>query len=127
MLSSNSFYPKITVPTQFTNTHGTLIDNFLCKLTDNTLDTTSGVLTKRFSDHQPYFILLNNILTNDSPPVYVKITTQDKESIHNFHNEILTSDKLINLKSDLNEDPNNTYNVLRNVIQDAKINTYPPN
>ncbi len=46
MLTSNSFYPKITVPTQLTNTHGTLIDNFLCKLTDNTLDTTSGVLIK---------------------------------------------------------------------------------
>ncbi len=36
MLTSNSFYPKIT--TQLTNTHGTLIDNFLCKLTDSMLD-----------------------------------------------------------------------------------------
>ncbi len=98
ILTSNSFYPKITVPTQLTNTHCTLIDNLLCKLTDNMLDTTSGVLNKRFSDHQPYFILLNNILTKDSPPVYVKITKHDKESIHNFHNEILTADKLINLK-----------------------------
>ncbi len=120
MLTSNSFYPKITVPTRLTKTHGTFIDNFLCKLTDNTLDTTSGVLTKMFSDHQPYFILLNNILTKDSPTVCVKITKQDKQSIHNFYNEILTSDKLINLKSDPNEDPNNTYNVLHNVIQDAK-------
>ncbi len=125
ILTSNSFYPKITVPTRLTNTHGTLIDIFWCKLTDNTLDTTSGVLTKRFSDHQPYFILLNNILTKDSPPVYVKITKQDIESIHNFYNDILTSDKLINLKSDLHEDGNNTYNVLHNVIQDAK-NKYMP-
>ncbi len=103
-----------------TNTHGTLIDNFLCKLTDNTLDTTSGVLIKKFSDHQPYFILLNNILTKDSPLEYVKIMKQDNEAIQKFHNEILTWDKLINLKSDLNEDPNNTYNILHSVIQDAK-------
>ncbi len=48
MLTSNSFYPKITVPTQLTNTCGTLIDNFLCKLTDNnTINTTSGVLIKQ--------------------------------------------------------------------------------
>ncbi len=67
ILTSNSFYPKITVPTRLTNTHGTLIDNFLCQLTDNTLHTTSGVLIKKVSDHQPYFILLNNILTEDSP------------------------------------------------------------
>ncbi len=119
MLTSNSFYLKITVPTRLTNTHGTLIDNFLCKLTDNTLDTTSGVLIKMFSDHRPYFILLNNILTKDSPLEYVKITKQDNEAIQKFHNEILTSDKLINLKSDLNEDPNNTYNILHRVIQDA--------
>ncbi len=57
--------------------------------------------------------------------MYVKITKQDKESIHNFHNEILTSDRLINLKSDLKEDPNNTYNGLQNVIQDEK-NKYMP-
>ncbi len=47
MLTSNSFYPKITVPTRLTNNNGTLIDNFLCKLTENTLDTTSGVLIKK--------------------------------------------------------------------------------
>ena len=120
MLTSNSFYPKITVPTRLTNNNGTLIDNFLCKLTENTLDTTSGVLIKKLSDHQPYFIILNNILTKDSPPVYVKITKKDKDAIQNFYDEILTSEKLINLQQDLKEDPNNTYNVLHDVIQDAK-------
>ncbi len=96
MLTSNSFYLKITVPTRLTNTHGTLIDKFLCKLTNNTLDTTSGVLIKMFSDHQPYYILLNSILIKDSPPVYIKITKQDNDAIQNIYNEILTSDKLIN-------------------------------
>ncbi len=38
MLTSNSFYPKITVPTRLTNN---------CKLTNNTLDPTSGVLIKK--------------------------------------------------------------------------------
>ncbi len=96
----------------------------LCNLTDNALDTTSGVLKRTFSDHQLYVILLNNILTTDSPPVYVKVIKQDNESKHNFYNEILKSDKLINLQKDFREDPTNTYQVLRNVIQDAKINTY---
>ncbi len=56
MITSNSFYPKITVPTRLSNNHGTLIDIFLCKLTENTLDTTSGVLINKFSDHQPYLV-----------------------------------------------------------------------
>ncbi len=55
-LTSYSFYPKITVPTRLTNNNGRLIDNFICKLTECTLDTTGGVLINTFSDHQPYFI-----------------------------------------------------------------------
>ncbi len=98
MLKSDRFYLKITVPAQLTNTCSTLINYFLCKLTENTLDTTSCVLIKRFSDHQHYFNILNNILTKVSPPVYVKVIEQDNESKQNLYNEILKSDKLINLK-----------------------------
>ncbi len=61
MLTSNSFYPKITLPTRLTNNHGTLIDNFFCKLTEHTLDTFSGILIRKFSDHQPYFTILNSL------------------------------------------------------------------
>ncbi len=46
-----------------------------------------------FSDHQLYFILLNNILTKDSRLEYVKIMKQDNEAIQKFHNEILTLGK----------------------------------
>ncbi len=28
MFTNHSFYPKITLPTRFSNKHGTLIDNF---------------------------------------------------------------------------------------------------
>ncbi len=37
MLTINSFYHKITLPTRLTNNHGTFIDNFFCKLTEHTL------------------------------------------------------------------------------------------
>ncbi len=36
MLTNHSFYPKITLPTRLSNKHGTLIDNFLSKLTETT-------------------------------------------------------------------------------------------
>ncbi len=71
MLTSRSFYPKITLPTRLSNNHGTLINHFFCKLKEATLDTTSGVLTKMLSD-QPYFIILNNVKIIDRPPIYVK-------------------------------------------------------
>ncbi len=43
MFTNHSFYLKITLLTRLSNKHGTLIDNFLCKLTEATLDTTSGI------------------------------------------------------------------------------------
>ncbi len=64
-----------------------------------------------FSDHHPYFILLNNILTKESPPVYVKVTKEDNKAKQTFYNEILTFNKLINLQTDVMENPNNTYNI----------------
>ncbi len=46
MLTCKSFYRKITLPTRLSNNSATLIDNFLCKLTDSTTETTTGILTK---------------------------------------------------------------------------------
>ncbi len=119
-LISHSFYPKKTVPTRLTNNNGTLIDIFLCKLTEATLDSMTGVIIKKFSDHQPYFILLNKVQTIDSPPVYIKITKQDKESIQNFYNEILTSNELDFLIDNQAQNQNITYNIVHKVIQNAK-------
>ncbi len=107
-----SFYPKITVPTRLSNNHGTLIDNFFCKLTENTLDTTSCVLINKFSDQQPYSILLNNIVTKESPLVYVKVTKQTIKLNNIFTMKFLHLTKSINLKPDVMENPNNTYNIL---------------
>ncbi len=73
MYTNHSFYPKITVPTRLSHKHGTLIDNFFCKLTDNTVDTTSGVLILKISDHQPYFLILDNVQTKQTFPTFVKL------------------------------------------------------
>ncbi len=54
MLTSHTFYSKITLPTRLSNKHGSLIDNFFCKMTEYTLDTTYLI-------NKPYFTILNNI------------------------------------------------------------------
>ncbi len=61
MLTSKNIYPKITLPTRLLNNSATLIDNILCKLTESTIETTTGILTNKFSEHQPYFIKLKYI------------------------------------------------------------------
>ncbi len=79
MLTTHSFIPKITLPTRLCNKHDTLID--LCKLTENTLDTTNGILINNFYDHQPYFTVLNSIQHKSNVPKYIKITKKDDDSI----------------------------------------------
>ncbi len=64
MLTSNSFYPKLSFPTRYTNNHQTLIDNFFCKLTEHTLDTSSGIRIRQFSDYQRYLTIQKSIHLN---------------------------------------------------------------
>ena len=55
---SHSLYPQITLPTRFTRTTGTLIDNLFRRL--HILENTAGILTKQCSDHQPYYMIMHN-------------------------------------------------------------------
>ncbi len=101
-----SFYPKITLPTRLSNKYGTLIDNSFCKLTEATLDTTSGVLIKKFSDNQPYFTILKNINHKDHKPKYIKIVKQDTGSIQKFESVIQNAFEHVNLNMDFSSDLN---------------------
>ncbi|KAK2178652.1 hypothetical protein NP493_536g00004 [Ridgeia piscesae] len=59
-LISHSLFSQITFATRFTRTNGTLIYNFFCKLSQSMLESTAGILSKKLSDLQPYFMLINN-------------------------------------------------------------------
>ncbi len=83
-LTNHSFYPKITLPTRLLNNHATLIYNFFCKLTETMLETTSEIPIKTFSDHQPYFIILNNIKHKTHKLKYIKLIKEDTESIQGW-------------------------------------------
>ncbi len=76
--------PKKKLPTWLSIKHGTFIHNIFCKLLENTLETTCGILIKRFSDHQPYFTLIENFISNNPTPKFVTVTKQDVESKGRF-------------------------------------------
>ncbi len=98
MLTSKSFYPKITLPTRLSNNSATLIDNFLWKLTESSIETTTGILTKGFSDHQLYFIKLKYIQHKEYKSNYIKVTKQDTEALNAFYNEVNASLANVGLK-----------------------------
>ncbi len=119
-LTANSFYPKITILTRFSNKQGTLIDNIFFKLTENSLNTTSGIFIKKFSDHQPYFTFLHSLINIEPPPKYIKINTQNDTALENVKKEIIR--KNIISKLDLNPDsnPNKNYEILHTILEHTK-------
>ena len=110
-MSSHSFFPSITLPTRLSIRNGTLIDNFFCKLSDITLNSTSGILIKKFSDHQPYFIHLKGIFRKQKPK-YITKCTYNEQSIHNFTTDLSNLNIASKLNQDINADPNTNYNIL---------------
>ncbi len=120
MLTNCSLFPKITIPTRFDKHRATLIDNFFCKLTENTLNTTSGVLVNKFSDHQPYFTLIDNSICDHPSSKYITIHKNDDNSINNFKNELQEIIDMNPFDNNPSIDPNINYNQLHDMIQGTK-------
>ena len=98
--------PEITLPTRFSHRTGTLIDNFICKLSDISLKSKSGILIDRLSDHQPYFMSLNLRAVNIIPHKYITINKQTPDAIQNFKEEFLSSNIMELLDVNLESNPN---------------------
>ena len=117
---SHSLYPQITLPTRFTRTTGTLIDNLFCKLHKSILENTAGILTKRFSDHQPYFMIMYNTEKLHSPPKYVKINTVHADAMISVMSEIKSGNIYDKLNKNPTALPNCNYDIIYKKITRAK-------
>ena len=116
---AHSFIPKITFPTRFTQTTGTLIDNLFCKLTLQITDIKPGIFIKQFSDHQPYFIVTNIVTTRVPQPKYIAIREQDDVSLAKVNTELMNSNLMTKMDLTLLSDPNPNYNLLESEIINA--------
>ena len=124
-LIAHNFLPKITYPTRFTRTAGTLIDNIFCNFTPNTIDIKPGILIKQFSDHQPYFIVTNMITTREHPPKYIKTRQQNEQSFIKVEAELKKSKVRTKMDSNIISDPNVNYNLLESEILKANRKLMP--
>ena len=120
MLCSLSFYPKITLPTRFSPHSGSLIDNVFCRLTNNTLHVSSGILLKQFSDHQPYFLFFNTLIKQKPSPKTVKVATNTPEALDKLYKELLEQDIMKQINTNPYSHPNVNYNILLSVLEESK-------
>ena len=116
---SNSFVPKITLPTRITNNSTTLIDNIFSKLSDNFSNNTSGVVLINISDHLPCFISLDCLTIKKSKCKFIKTWTRSEKSYINFKKEIGEKCCPKNVHIDGKKDPNFNYEQLDTALRTA--------
>ena len=92
LLTSQSIFPHITLPTRLTNGGGTLIDNLLCKMIKSLKKNTAWILLNQLSDHLPCFTLLETDIVHNSKPKFTRIFKQNDDAIQQIKNEINSSE-----------------------------------
>ena len=111
MMFKYSLFPKITLPTRFSNHSASLLDNIYCKIGENTLDTVSGILFTGISDHLPVLLGIKSMFKKQKArsPKYVKCKINKPEAINNFLKELQDNDIYDQLNHSLEIDPNKNY------------------
>ena len=80
---TQSFIPKITLPTRFSYLRSALIDTFTCKLSPVIQDSSAGIFTNNISGHQLYILIVPNLSNTIKVPKYTNIL-RDANSTPNF-------------------------------------------
>ena len=114
-LIAQSFIPKITLPTRFSDLRCTLIDNFLCKLSPAILDSSAAIFTNNISDHLLYILVVPNLSNTIKVPKYTKIVW-DANSTPNFKADISKANVFAKLNPDISANPNENYDILEKII-----------
>ena len=90
-IMTQGFFPKITLPTRFSEMNGTLIDNVLCRLSNTSINNDAGIIVTQLSDHLPYFICLRTMKVDKPEPKYIYIKQTTETSMNRVKHEIITA------------------------------------
>ena len=126
LMTSFSFYPKVTLPTRLSKSEGSFIDIFFVKLSDKTNSSSACILTSALSDHFPYVIAFKlSVKTEDTTQKYIRLTDSSAMSLGKFKEEIRNSHLKDIITYDSFTDPNYNYNILDGILNHAKQNHLP--
>ena len=117
---SNSFKPKVTVPTRLTDTTCTLIDNIFSSLTSSVPDI-SGVLVSNISDHLPCFTCFKNSVPHETNIKYIYKCCYRQDALNKYYCDLESQNIFDRLNTDLQADPNVNYDVLENILCGTKV------
>ena len=122
---SNSFIPKIVLPTRITHRKGTLIDNIFVKISDGYSATTSGILLNNLSDHLPCFICLDYLQFSKNNTKYIKVMPSFTDSAVNLKDDLNRVDIDQTFRNIIGNDPNESYRNFTNIISPLMNKHFP--
>ena len=122
---ASGYLPKITVPTRLTQRHGTLIDNFFVKVSDDYSLTTARVLLNNISDHLPYFISLDYFNSDKSSNKFIKIYSSGSENFAKFRNDLRSTEVVNTFKNICQDNSNDSYNHFSGILSKNCIKHFP--
>ena len=121
--TTNSFNPKITLPTRFSKKRGTLIDNIYCKLSPATINKRGGIILTDISDHLPCYIAIEKKEKSKGYPKYITVQQQNTKTIAHLVDDLKHADICNELSDDCSPDTN--YNHFTSILT-AKIKQHMP-
>ena len=110
-MSMSGFFPKITLPTRLSETTCTLIDNVITNNIDN--NHLSRVLTRKISDHQMKFCMINHKRTaSNSKGKFMEVENNTGNTLENFQNYLFEKNIIKKMDHNISSDPNANCDIL---------------
>ena len=118
-MSLSGFFPKITLPTRLSETTCTLIDNIITNNIDN--NHLSGVLTRKISDHQMNFCMINDKRTAaNNKGKFIEVEKNTGNAVENFQNYLSEKNIFAKMDHNIRSDPNANCDILFAELANAK-------
>ena len=125
-MCTNSFHPKITLPTPFSKHSCSLIDQIFCKVLHKDLKNISSyIVLSSISDHFRCIVKVNILRESNKPPKYIYVHKANDTAINNFWNDLSETDIASIISSDLTADPNSEYAKFERIITAAYEKHFP--
>ena len=117
------FFPKITLPTRFTEQSSSLINNVF----SNNIEEreSSGILLNQISDHQFLVTYIEKLSYIERVPIFIDIEKTDANSLENFIQELNDMNIYDQLLEPIDGSPHENYDVFMKLIQEAKNTHFP--
>ena len=118
-------YPRITLPTRFSNKGCTLIDQIFCKFADPLHQYNTEILTTKISDHFPCLLGFEISPKLKERPKYVEKTDMIEKNVEKFCGNIKFATQIITKQVEDEQDVDSCYKILEDTVKVQYLLSFP--